>query len=192
MKHLSDDELMVRCVCGDRRAMDVLVSRYHSKLLDFAYRHLGDRETSADIAQTTLLRVFESAGSYQLKASFKTWLYTIALNAIRDEFRRRRVRKESPSAELDEAQPQATHDQGNAGKSPEDIALGRIAASAAWEAVDRLPENQKSAIILKFRHGLSYEEISAVMGAPSGTVKSWVHFALKTLRDFLEPAECEV
>ena len=188
MNHLSDEELMARCARGDRRAMDVLVSRYHGKLLDFALRHLRDREASADVAQTTLIRVFESAGGYRLKASFKTWLYTIALNLIRDEFRRRRVRKESLASESETVEDilEVTADRASSGSSVEDAVLDRAMASELWQAVDGLGENHRSAVILKFRGGLTYEEISMVMEAPSGTVKSWIHYALKDLRKSLE------
>lgn len=193
MNDLSDEELMARCAWGDRPAMDMLVSRYHSKLLDFAFRHLRDRESAADIAQTALVRVFESAGSYRLKSTFRTWLYTIALNLIRDEYRRRRTRKESLSSELESAEGlvEMLADRRSPDRSPEDTALDRMTASEVWKAVGGLPENYSSAIILKFRQGLTYEEIAAVMGAPSGTVKSWVHYALKALRESLEPIECE-
>jgi RNA polymerase sigma-70 factor (ECF subfamily) len=187
---LSDEELIARCAGGDRSAMDVLVSRYHGKLLDFALRHLGDRETSADIAQTTLVRAFQSAGTYRTKATFKTWLYTIAFNLVREEFRTRSRRKESLLSDLEdrgELAPQEPADD----RSPEDLAIGRIASQALWRAVDELPEQHRSAVILRFRVGLNYREISVVMGAPSGTVKSWVHYALKALRKSLEPTKCE-
>ena len=187
MNNLPDEELMGLSACGNRRAMDEIVARYHGKLLDFAFRRLGDRETSADIAQGALLKAFESAGSYRLESSFRTWLYTIALNLIRDEWRRRKHRKESLSSEIEgaeefiEAQAQ----------SPEDSALDQMTSSELWASVGRLSENYGTAVTLKFRQGLTYEEIAKVMGAPSGTVKSWVHYALKELRERLSAAECE-
>ena len=194
VNHLSDEELVAQCARGSRPAMDVLVSRYHGKLLDFAFRHLRDRELSADIAQTTLVRVFESAGSYRVKALFKTWLYTIALNLIRDECRRRRARKESLSSELEgsEALLETAAGRTDAGSSPERAVLERASASELWGAVGRLGENPRSAMLLKFRDGLTYEEIGDVMGVPAGTVKSWIHHALRALRESLKPAECEV
>lgn len=167
--------------------MDEIVSRYHGKLLDFAFRRLGDREASADIAQCALIRAFESAGGYRLQSSFRTWLYTIALNLIRDEWRRRKYRKESLSSEIEGAEDFIeVHVQ-----SPEDSALDGIASAELWRVVGRLSENSSTAIILKFRQGLTYEEIAEVMGAPSGTVKSWIHYALKELRQRLG-VECEV
>jgi RNA polymerase sigma-70 factor (ECF subfamily) len=170
--------------------MDALVSRYHARLLDFAFRHLRDREASADIAQTALVRVFQAARDFRERASFRTWLYTIVLNLIRDECRRRSSRRESLSSEIEaHGDVEAYFDE--AERSPESIALNRIAASRMWNAVGCLNENHRSAIILKFREGLTYEETAAVMDKPVGTVKSWVHYALKALRESLEPVECE-
>lgn len=185
MDHPPDEKLIAQCAQGDRRAMDLLVSRHHAKLLDFAFRHLRDRDAAADIAQTALLRAFQAAGSYRVKTSFRSWLYTIALNLIRDEGRRRKSRKESPSSEiegLESINPQP---------SPEAATLDRIEASKIWQAVEILPESQRSAVILRFRQELTYEEIAEVMEAPIGTVKSWVHYALKTLKGSLDPTECE-
>lgn len=176
MNHLSDEELIARCAGGDRRAMDVLVARYHGKLLDFALRQLGDRDTAADVAQTTLIRVFESAASFSAgKATFKTWLYTIALNLVREDFRRKSRRNETTLTEMIES----------AG-SPEEHAI----ASDLWANVNRLREEHSIALTLRFRQGLSYDEIAEVMDVPAGTVKSWVHYALKSLRKSLEPEDC--
>ena len=188
MKNLSDEELMTMSACGNRQAMDEIVSRYHGKLLDFAFRRLRDRETSADIAQGALIRAFESAAGYRLQSSFRTWLYTIALNLVRDEWRRRKHRKESLSSEI-EGTEDFIEDHA---KSPEDSALDGIESAELWQAVGSLPENYGTALILKFRQGLTYEEIARVMAAPSGTVKSWVHYALKELRTRLGSVECEV
>ena len=187
MNHLSDEELVARCARGDRRAMDTLVSRYHAKLLDFAFRHLGDRESSADIAQGTLVRVYERAGGYRLDATFKTWMYKIALNLIRDECRRRRARRESLTSELGIADLSAEIAP-DSGSLPENAAMNAM----VWQALERLPEERRSAVILKFRQGLTYVEIAKVMGAPVGTVKSWIYYALRSLRDVLDPEKSEV
>jgi RNA polymerase sigma-70 factor (ECF subfamily) len=193
VNHLTDEELIARCANGDRGAMDVLVSRYHAKLLDFALRHLNDREASADIAQATLVRVFQNARSYHVKASFKTWLYTVALNQIRDEYRRRGRKRESLAISAEECGTAVEDlpDKSENGQSPEGRLVKQTEAAAVWKAVDTLRDNQRSAIIMRFRHGLKYEEIAAVMGVPSGTARSLVHYGLKALRRPLELMKSE-
>jgi RNA polymerase sigma-70 factor, ECF subfamily len=193
VNHLTDEELIARCGDGDRRAMDVLVSRYHAKLLDFALRHLNDREASADVAQVTLVRVFENARGFERRASFKTWLYAVALNQIRDEYRKRGRKRESLAASLEECAEALTDvpDESEAGRSPEDQVLGRMEATMVWQAVDTLSDDHRSAIIMRFRQGLTYEEIAAVMEVPSGTVRSWVYHSLRALKRSLGPMKCE-
>lgn len=176
--HHSDEELIAQCADGDIRAMDILVSRYHAKLLDFVYRHIYDREAAADITQAALLNAFKAANRYIHKAAFKTWLYTIALNLTRDELRRRRVSKETVDPDIGEYLDS---------DSPADTALANIVGEQVWDAVSELNENVRTAILLKFRHQMTYEEISAVIGAPTGTVKSWIHHGLRKLRETLRP-----
>lgn len=185
MNQLSDEELITLCASGDRCGMDELVSRYHGKLLELALRHLADREASADIAQVTLLRVFQHAKSFRQKSSFRTWLYAIALNLIRDYMRKSKRRSESLLSEIaddDQPQPELVPND----ESAEDAALQKIESSMIWRCVTNLPPQHRSAVILKFRMGLTYDEISEIMGAPSGTVKSWIHYALKKLKISLE------
>ncbi|MCX6346282.1 MAG: RNA polymerase sigma factor [Armatimonadetes bacterium] len=183
MNLLSDEELIARCKNGDRRAIDVLVVRYHGNLLDFALRQLSDRDAAADIAQAALIRAFESVASYNpVRATFRTWLYTIAMNLIREDFRKRLRRNE---ASLDIVMEIADE-----GVSIEDEVADHIESEELWSNVCRLREEHRSALLLRFRQGLSYDEIADVMGAPSGTVKSWVHYALRSLKKLLEPTNC--
>jgi RNA polymerase sigma-70 factor (ECF subfamily) len=167
--------------------MDVLVCRYHGKLLDFALRHLNDRDAAADIAQSTLVRVFQNARCFRATASFRTWLYTIALNQIRDEIRRRGRKIEAMSTSLEECGQVAEHipDQSESGRSAEEQVLELMQSEAVWRAVGRLSDRQRSAVILRFRHDLTYDEIAEVMAVPGGTARSLVHHALKALRRFL-------
>ena len=177
------------CAHGRRDAMDLLVARYHSRLLDFVFRQVHDRELADDIVQSTFIKIFEGAAGYRMKASFKTWMYTIVLNLIRDEHRRRSARPRTVPQDAIDADGMRTA----AAEllSPETSAIESIRDDVMWNAVDGLPEDQRTAIILRFRQGLTYEEIADVMHAPCGTVKSWVHHALKALRQSLKSVVCE-
>ncbi len=146
MNAIPDEELIARCAHGDRHAMDVLVSRYHGKLLDFALRHFRNRDTAADIAQNTLLRAYEAAATYQARSSFRTWLYTITLNLIRDEYRRRRVKPESLASEMD------------TGEEP-----SRVRSTPSAEDVAEERARRRFAEQSQMGGELSYEEILAAM-----------------------------
>jgi len=188
VSEISDEELIARCAAGERGAMDELVDRYHAKLLDFALRQVHNRETAADIAQLTLVRVCERAASFEARSSFKTWMYAIAVNYVRDSFRKRSARRESLFSELEDLTDAAASSEE---PSPEDLAVEAAQGSVMWRAVDRLPERQRMAVLLRFREQLSYNEIAEVMGAPAGTARSWVYHALKALRRSIGLPDCE-
>ena len=183
MSQLTDEELITQCARGDRGAMDVLVGRYHAKLLDFAVRHVHNREAAADVAQATLVRIYERAGSFQAIASFRAWMYAVALNCVRDAYRKRRAKRESLSSEIEDS---SDWTEPASEESPEDLAVEAADSAGLWDAVDELPERQRTAVLLRFRQQLSYDEIAAVTGAPVGTTRSWIHHALKRLRKSLE------
>lgn len=182
MGQVADEELIIRCASGDRGAMDMLVSRHYGKLLDFALRHLRDREASADVAQVTLLKVFQSADSFRGQSSFRTWLYAIALNVVRDHARSRKRKDESLLSDFTDG------DVENFGPA-EDAALDQIDCITLWQSVEDLPEQHRTAVILRFRVELTYEEIADVTGVSSGTAKSWIHYALKALRKSVKSEE---
>lgn len=189
MYRLSDEQLIAMCAHGRRDAMDVLVSRHHSRLLDFVCRQVRNRELAGDIVQSAFIRVFEGAASYRIKASFKTWMYTITLNLIKDEYRKRSVRPEALLNDTSDIENTRVVDE--EAVSPEDSAINSVRNTRMWQAIDGLPESQKTAIILRFRQGMTYDEIADVMHAPCGTVKSWVHHGLRALRQSLGSVVCE-
>lgn len=180
MNLLSDEQLIARCASGDRLAMDVLVSRYHCKLLDFAFRQIRDREAAADIAQAALVKVFKFSGTYSGKSSFRTWLYSLTMNLIRDEVQLRKRRGESLLSEIGNGDSDVELQSVNV--STEDAALGHIESDEVWSAVGALPDKHKQAMLMRFRHGLKHDEIAEVMRVPCPTVRSWIHQAIKSLR----------
>jgi RNA polymerase sigma-70 factor (ECF subfamily) len=116
-------------------------------------------------------------------------MYTIAVNLVRDEMRRRKVRKESLSTDL--KLDELMESQGTSDQAFEKGLLDRMQASRIWQAIGELPDDQQLAFTLRFRHDLTYDEISRVMKVPEGTVKSWIHHGLKRLRANLQPVKCE-
>ncbi|MEI6915472.1 MAG: sigma-70 family RNA polymerase sigma factor [Armatimonadota bacterium] len=182
MRTLTDEQLIRESANGNSRAMDMLVHRYHAKVLDFAFRHLNDREAAADVAQAAFVQAFQASSRFANRSTFKTWLYSIALNLIRDDARRKGRQRESLQSQMQDAMDweQAELDPG----------IELVSFSDLWPAVAKLPEDQRTSIILRFQQGLTYNEIGEIMKAPEGTVKSWVHFALKALKRVLDPELC--
>ncbi len=183
-----DDQSLVRLVQrGDAAALDCLVDRYHGPLTQFLERMLGDRDTAADIAQETFLRMMRALPRYRPKARFSTWLYTIAANLARDELRRRHLRGER-TVELEEAdrapvaEPEA---------SVADQALARVERADVRRALALLSPEHRTVVALHYYEGFSYKEIADISGCTIGTVGSRLHYAVKHLRRHLDNEEVE-
>lgn len=152
----SDAELLRAHVAGDRRAFDVLVRRHRDRLWAVALRTLGDREEAADAVQEALISAFRNAGSFRGDAAVTTWLHRIVMNACFDRIRRQKSR---PTVELPEVDVPATP-------------IDTDTALDVRDALARLPEDQRAAIVLVDMEGFSVADAAEVLEVPIGTVKS--------------------
>lgn len=184
----ADDEgaLVVRARAGDLSAFELLVARYERRIYNLALRMLGSPADAEDAAQEAFLRAFASLASFRGHARFGTWLYRVAINACRDELRRRRRLPTGP-LELADPQPSAAlrPDPPDAGPGPEAAAERREVRALVERAVAALPAEYREAVLLRDLHDLSYEEIAAALGVAVGTVKSRIHRGRQLLREQL-------
>jgi RNA polymerase sigma-70 factor (ECF subfamily) len=175
----SDKELMELIQAGDEKAFRELVIRFQDRLLNFVGRIVTDRETSEEIVQETFLRVFNQKMSYTPQYAVSTWIYTIALNLGRSELRKRKLRrfisldflKEESDMELADTTIQKMD-----GLAP-----------VLQQAIEKLPQEYKTAFILCDIQRLPYQQIAEVMRVPVGTVKSRINRARSILREKLKP-----
>jgi len=175
---------MMRVQAGDQSAFKVLVERYQRRVINVAYRFLGNREDAEDVAQETFLRVYLSAKSYKPKAELFTYLYTIA---TRLALNRLRKRKRLRWFSLDQLQEDG--EEGVGREFPADLAdqpdvsLEQAEREAVVRrALDALPEAQKTAVILSRYEGLPYKQIAEVMETSVSAVESRLHRAKQTLK----------
>jgi RNA polymerase sigma-70 factor (ECF subfamily) len=175
---------------GDLLAFERVVLRHQGAVYHFALRLLGDPDGAGDAAQETFIRAYQGIQGFREGSALRTWLFSICRNLALDELRRRRRRTERERP-LDGV---GGHDDGPAphwvvdhAVSIEDDAVRRELGRKLSEAIDALPEEQRSAVILKDRHGLSSEEIAQVLGVPVGTVFSRIHRAYRKLATALTP-----
>jgi RNA polymerase sigma-70 factor (ECF subfamily) len=160
----SDEDLAIRLAQGDESALAELLRRHERSISSFLYRHTGGRDVE-DLYQETWLRVVRHARRFDPARRFSTWLFQIALNLARDWHRQR-----PPDA--DDREPQG----GDAG------GLDRSEARAdAARLLDQLPESQREAVILRFYHDLSEQQMAEILDCPKGTVKSRLHHGLARL-----------
>lgn len=177
-----------RCLSGDRAAFGQIVARWQDRIYGAVYRMTGDAEDARDVAQETFLRAWASLRTFEGDAAFGTWLYSIALNQVRTEMRRRAAQKRGSPVSLDAPAGDSDHgpDPASPAAAPEDVACAREDVALLRRAVAALDEDSREVIVLREYQGLSYEEIAAAVGIPVGTVRSRLFRAREELRRRLE------
>jgi RNA polymerase sigma-70 factor (ECF subfamily) len=175
-----DEQLMAQVARDQREPLAVLLRRYGSPLLTFIQRMIGDRHRSEELFQEVFLAVWISRRQYAFPRPFRAWLFGIALNKCRGEFRNAR-----PSAVSFDEQRQLGATPQPAG--PDDAAIAVETAAIVQTAVMRLPEQQRQAVVLRVWNGLSYAEIADIMQRAESTVRSDMFHGLAALRKYLEP-----
>ncbi len=152
----SDADLLRAHVAGDRTAFDALVRRHRDRLWAVALRTLGDREDAADAVQEALISAFRNAGSFRGDSAVTTWLHRIVMNACFDRIRRHKARPTVELPDTDIAAPAADPDM----------------SLDVRDALARLPEDQRAAIVLVDLEGFSVADAAEVLDVPVGTIKS--------------------
>ncbi|MDE0634254.1 MAG: sigma-70 family RNA polymerase sigma factor [Candidatus Poribacteria bacterium] len=184
---VSDEELMLECRKGDMSAFELLVRRYQDALVNYIYYIINDYHRAEDLAQETFLRVFKSASRYEPKASFKSWLYTIATNLSKNEIRNR-VRRNTYFLEdmVDEGED-VYHSEFmiDTRYQPDILYEKKERQQLIKKALKQLPENQRLALTLVTYQELSYEEISEILNCSIGAVKSLIHRARQNMKKLL-------
>jgi RNA polymerase sigma-70 factor (ECF subfamily) len=182
----SDEELVARSMGGDLDSFNQLVLRWERPIYALAYRVIGREEEARDVAQEAFLRAFRALPGFKGQAKFSSWLYRITLNLCRDWMRKERRTPVSQAPEgidiielAGEATPHETIEQMVGRKE-----LGR----AVSKAMAALPEEQRTAIILKEYHGLTFQEIADMLDCPLSTVKTRLYQGLSVVRKQLEEA----
>lgn len=192
-----DDELMERFQKGDEDAFTLLVRRHEKPLINFIAQFIGDRDSAEDLAQDTFIRIFQAAPRYKPgRAQFNTWMYHIASNLCKNELRNRarRERHWVDNTVKDEEEDAGAGIESRIANAPADAAYEpdvvlqrKELRDALRKAIAALPEQYREPLILRDIQGLSYEEISKVLGIRAGTTKSRINRARHILKDKLKP-----
>jgi RNA polymerase sigma-70 factor, ECF subfamily len=184
-----DAALMLRVKRGDRAAFAELVDKYKQPVMNFVFRRLRDETEAEDLAQNVFLQVYKSRARYKQTAKFSTWLFTITHNLCLNELRRR---SRHPAESLDESQaenedqpPRQIEDKTQTA-APDNVLHGELSQKID-EALNELPDNQRSAILLCRQEDLSYEQIAKVLRCSLSATKSLIHRGRETLKEKLKP-----
>ncbi|MBI4607237.1 MAG: RNA polymerase sigma factor [Planctomycetes bacterium] len=186
LEGLSDGECAVLAVHGSRPAQAELVRRHMGVVYRLSVRLLKDREEAADATQEAFVRAFQALGTFDRERSFRAWICAIAWNLIRDELRRRRVRKaRSLGGGGAEGGGDAIDPPDRRREAPGARLERQESREAVGEALGRLEPRSRAILLLREIEGLSYGEIAEMLGWRLGTVKSRVHRARMELKDAL-------
>ena len=178
----SEAALVQRCVSGDDAACAELVGEHQRMVVQLAVNLLGDRDEALDLSQEVFLRVFRTIHHFRGQSSLRTWIYRIAVNQARNRHRFWRRRHRADQVSLDEHVAQHGDFESENEATPDRLLAQKELAARLQHALDRLPFDQRTAIVLREVDGLSYDEIAFSLGVAVGTVKSRLTRARQALR----------
>lgn len=182
-----DQALVQRVQKGDKRAFDLLVTRYQHRIISVIGRYVHDWADAQDVAQDTFIRAYRALGNFRGDSQFYTWLYKIAVNTAKNWLVSQGRRPPTDDVDATDA---VQYDGGTRLRdtdTPEHELMRREIEQTVSATVEALPDELRMAITLREVDGLSYEEIAETMGCPIGTVRSRIFRARDAIDQKLRP-----
>lgn len=182
---LTDEELIIEFQKNNNhKAFEILIQRFKNPLTNYVYRFLGDYESCVDVVQETFVKVYRYKDNYSSVAKFSTWIYTIAGNLARSEYKRKR-RKSFFSINR-YGEDEKTYDIPDESYRPDVTADSNLKKEIIQKALLKVSESYREAVILRDIQELSYEEIAQIIGIEVGTVKSRINRGRAELQKLLK------
>lgn len=187
-----DRQLVARVQKGDKRAFDLLVLKYQSRILALVVRFVQDSHEAQDVTQEAFVKAYRALGNFRGDSAFYTWLYRIAINTAKNYLVSRNRRPPASGVDAQDAEFfEGEHALKNI-DSPERLLLRDEIDKTVQDSIGKLPEDLRVALTLREYEGLSYEDIAAVMQCPVGTVRSRIFRAREAVDKALQPLLEEV
>jgi RNA polymerase sigma-70 factor (ECF subfamily) len=184
----SDQLLVERVQAGDKQAFDVLVSKYQRRLMRLVSRLVHDPAEAEDVVQETFIKAYRALWHFRGDSAFYTWLYRIGINTAKNFLvTQGRRTPTSTDANAEEAEAFDDGDSLRDINTPESMLASKQIAETVNAAMDLLPLELRTAIVLREIEGLSYDEISDIMACPIGTVRSRIFRAREVIAEKLRP-----
>jgi RNA polymerase sigma-70 factor, ECF subfamily len=174
--------LIARCTRGDETACAELVAAHQRMVYGLAFNLLGNRDDALDLSQDVFLRVFRTLSSFRGQSALRTWIYRIVVNQARNRQRWWRRRHRAEQVSLDDYLRNFGDLEARQDILPDRLLASKETAAKIWQAMDRLPFEQRTALILREVDGLRYDEIAYSLDIAVGTVKSRLTRARQALR----------
>jgi len=183
----SDQELVSRAQDGDKKAFDLLVIKYQQKVASLISRYIRDPGEIMDVAQEAFLKAYRALPGFRGESAFYTWLYRIAINTVKNHLVAQGRRPPGDDVEAEVAEQMDMGGRLREVATPESHLLSEEIAQTVQRALDELPDDLRTAIVLRELEGLSYEEIANAMECPIGTVRSRIFRAREAIDKRLRP-----
>ncbi len=183
-----DHQLVLRVQRGDKRAFELLVVKYQRKVFRLLSRLIRDPAEIEDVAQEAFIKAYRALPNFRGDSAFYTWLYRIAINTAKNYLvAQGRRAPTSTDTEVEDAENMDDGEQLRDVDTPDSMLLSKQVGEAVNRAIERLPEELRTAIVLRELEGLSYEEIAEAMNCPIGTVRSRIFRAREAIAAELRP-----
>jgi RNA polymerase sigma-70 factor (ECF subfamily) len=183
-----DQALVERVQRGDKRAFELLVAKYQRKIFRLLSRLIRDPAEIEDVAQEAFIKAYRALPNFRGESAFYTWLYRIAINTAKNHLvAQGRRAPTTTETDVEDAENFDDADQLRDVNTPESMLQSRQVGEAVNRAIDKLPEDLRTAIVLRELEGLSYEEIAESMNCPIGTVRSRIFRAREAIASELRP-----
>lgn len=170
---------------GDVESFERLIGKHQEKIYNIAYRIMGNQEDAKDAAQEALIKIYKNIGRFRGDSGFSTWVYRIAVNACKDELRKKKNNVISLDKEIETEDGSYKKELADKSLLPDELLEQAELSEIIQGSIQELPEQNRVAIVLRDIQGFSYEDISKVLDCPVGTVKSRINRGRKLLRDIL-------
>ena len=182
-----DRALVERVQAGDRTAFDLLVRKYEHRIVKLVMRYVHDHAAALDVAQEAFIKAYRALPSFRGDSAFYTWLYRIAINTAKNWLVAESRRPNDRSLDQDGGEAYDLNERLRHGDSPEHMVLTDEIRDTVERAIAELPEDLRTAIVLRELEGMSYEEIAQTMECPVGTVRSRIFRAREAIDKELRP-----
>jgi RNA polymerase sigma-70 factor (ECF subfamily) len=182
-----DEELVAKVQRGDKVAFDFLVIKYQHKIIQLVNGYVKDPSEAQDVAQEVFIKAYRALGNFRGEAAFYTWLYKIAINTAKNYLLSRARRNSNSHVDIQDAEVLEQAQQLRNIETPERQLLNEEIIDTIKAVIDNLPEDMRTAIILREFEGMSYEEIAEAMDCPVGTIRSRIFRARDAIDSKLNP-----
>ena len=188
MSEAEVDKLLVeRVQKGDKRAFDLLINKYQHRIVSLVTRYVSDQHEAMDVSQEAFIKAYRAIDRFRGDSAFYTWLYRIAINTAKNRLVARKRRPPSSDIDAADAEQYDIESRLKEQGTPENELLREEIKTTVYDTIAALPDDLRTAIMLREIEGMSYEDIAVTMDCPIGTVRSRIFRAREAIDEKLKP-----